>query len=147
MEKMTKILSIMIVILITMTGFSSVKAQFLYRNVTGSHLFVGPLPNNHTLSGPNPVVFIGPNFGIEYNCNNAGGLDLFIPFWSNYGYNQNVINLGSSGNVGIGTTAANNTYKLSVLGQIWTNQSVYIYHLTGRLKGTSGTWKNNVPIM
>jgi hypothetical protein len=118
-------------------GFTSLKAQFLYRSTTGSHLFLGPLPVNNASAGSNPNFFIGPNFGIEYNCGGSGGLDFFIPWGSSYNYNQNVIHLGSNGNVGI--SMMSNTYSLAVNGGIWTTQGVYI--------SSDGTLKRNIKDM
>ena len=116
--------TMLIIALFSMMSFSSVNAQLLYRNVTGSHLFLGQLPVNYTSAGANPNLFIGPNFGIEYNSGGYGGLDLFIPSGSSYGYHQNVINLGSNGKVGIGMRA--NSYALAVNGQVWTTAGVLI---------------------
>jgi hypothetical protein len=112
------------VVSILTTCFLSVKAQLLYRNVTGSHLFLGQLPANYTTAGANPNFFIGPNFGIEYNSGGYGGLDLFIPFGSSYGYYQNVIHLGSNAKVGIGMRS--NAYALAVNGQVWTTAGLLI---------------------
>ena len=111
------IFKVAVATLLSVVSFSSVKAQMYYQD---SHLFVGQKPTNHTNVGPDPQVFIGPEFGIEFF---DGGLNFWRPNpvsnWGNY-----KLFLDASGRFGIGRKPAN--YALEVNGQIWTSVNLLI---------------------
>jgi hypothetical protein len=110
---------ITLTVLLMMSGFLTVKAQFLYRD---SHVFLGQLPSNYTTvaAASSPGLYLGPDYSIEYW---DGGVNFWRPTNSTNAGNYKLF-VSDNGNIGIGRKPT--TYKLEVNGQVWTTAGLLI---------------------
>jgi hypothetical protein len=97
---------------------SSVKAQLFYYD---SHLFIGQKATLWQNVGLDPMVLIGPSWGMEFF---EDGLNFWRLFgatnWGNY-----KIFIDGSGKVGIGMKPSTSTASiLQVYGSVWTPNGV-----------------------